>query len=200
MLRSEFIDEVTDIYDLMRFCWDNGYDDWPDRWDVYSDEARNDCISNEIIDLARNEYWGDVRDYLDGLDSGWDYWRLVDGEWYCVDDSEFDYLKEHLLETLDDDGFFDTDDDEEDDYCDDGNPRFDEPVGADAMEEALEPGNFADALNGINAVPQYDMVVAQNLARLRAAENERIRVDEELSRIVEESNRLTAGNLSAVFQ
>lgn len=205
MRRDEFIEEINNIYDLMDFCWNNNYDSFVEN--IYGDESRNEYIENDISERRScGDSWWEIRDWLYSIDDhgDYDYWRLDDwGDWQGVDDCLFEELKENLLEELDSDGFFedaDEDDEEADDYCDDGNPRFDEPVGAASLDDLLEPGNFADALGGIEGVPQYDSVVAMNLARLRAAEDERIRVDQEFQRIMEESNRLTAGDFSAVFQ
>lgn len=195
MRRESFVEEVRDMDDLVRFCYDNNYEDFV--WDneIMSDDERNERINNDLNESG--ESWWDVRDWLSSLtDHGeYDWWYINGwGEYTGVDEGEFNDFKQSLLERLDEDDFFDEEDDDDEDTYDALIP--DEL----SQEEVLEPGDFAAALGGVEAVPQYDAVVAMNLARIRAASDERIRVEEELQRIYEESNRLTAGNLSAVFQ
>ena len=206
MRREEFFDQVTSIYDLVNFCSDNyAYESFVSDYDIMDAESRDSYIDEDVYERLRYNNWTDVRDYLDSLESSseYDYWRLCDGEWYGIDDCEFDYLRDQLVELLDENDFFDEEGEE-----DDGNPSLNHDPAMNihcygdlpVASEELEPGDFTAALGSFSGVPQFDTVVARNLARLRAEADERIRVDEELQRIMEENNRLTAGNLSAVFQ
>ena len=206
MRREEFFDQVTDICDLIDFCNDNyAYESFVSDYDIMDAESRDSYIDEDIEERLRYNSWTDVRDYLDSLTESYeyDYWRLADGEWYGIDDREFDYLRDQLVELLDENDFFDEEGEE-----DDGNPSLNHDPALNVhcygdlpvASEELEPGDFTAALGSFSGVPQFDTVVARNLARLRAEADERIRVDEEFQRIMEENNRLTAGDLSAVFQ
>lgn len=195
MNRQDFVDNINYISELIEFCNDYGYESHIEQ--IYDDEQRNDAIEEQINERREYERWWEIRDWLYNLESegSYDYWRLDDyGDWCGLDDSDFEDMKENLLSELDEDNFFDNEEDEE--SYDDGNPPFVEPV----EEEVLEPGNFETVMNGFENVPQFDAVIALNLARMRAEQDERVRVEDEFQRIVNESNNLTAGDLSAVFQ
>lgn len=195
MNRQDFVDNINYISELIEFCNDYGYESHIEQ--IYDDEQRNDAIEEQINERREYERWWEIRDWLYNLESegSYDYWRLDDyGDWCGLDDSDFEDMKENLLSELEEDNFFDNEEDEE--SYDDGNPPFVEPV----EEEVLEPGNFETVMNGFENVPQFDAVIALNLARMRAEQDERVRVEDEFQRIVNESNNLTAGDLSAVFQ
>lgn len=191
MNRQEWIDEIADICDLVRFCWDNGYDSEVEN--VFGPDSRDEWIDNEIRDWDCT--WMDLRDYLSGLEDSnqYDYWLRddYDGTWTGIGDYEFNELKEQVLDALDNDNWFDSEEEEEEET-----PA--EPEASDEFEE-LEPGDFDTVMNGFENVPQFDAVIALNLARMRAEQDERVRVEDEFQRIVNESNNLTAGDLSAVF-
>ncbi len=97
MYRQEWIDEIADICDLVRFCWDNGYDGEVEN--IYGSDSRDECIYDEINNW--DSRWTDLRDYLSDLeDSGqYDYWLRddYDGTWTGIGDYEFNELKEQNL-------------------------------------------------------------------------------------------------------
>ena len=188
MRRQEFIDDVCDTGELISFCYNHGYDYYVE--DIYCDETRNELIDNEISEWGGT--WWELRGYLyDLADRGdYDYWRRddYDGSWVGIDEDEFESMKSDVLENLDNDGFFD-DDDEDDEEDDD----IFEP------EEVLGPGDFMNAIGSIESVVPYDKVIAANLARIHAEQEEAERLYEKMKKIDEEANRLTAGDFSAVF-
>lgn len=188
MRRQEFIDDICDIGDLVTFCCNYGYDHYVD--DIYYDETRNDFIDNEISEWDGT--WWELRDYLYDLgDRGdYEYWRRdeYDGSWVGIDNDEFESLKSDVLEALDEDGFFDEDDEDDE-----------EDEAPFEPEEVLEPGNFMNALESVGSVVPYDKVIAANLARIHAEQEEAERLYEKMKKIDEEANKLTAGDFSAVF-
>lgn len=196
MNRQEFIDNVEDVADFLSFCFDNNYDSYAEC--IYDDSSRDDYINEQLPEMVSYNSWYEIRDTLNSLsDQGnYDYWRRDNyGDWNGIDDDEFEYMKNDLLERLDEDNFFDDDEgEEEEEPC----PLCIEDPFED--EDPLEPGDFEEVLGSIQGVPQYDTVVAMNLARLRAAHDESVKADEEFRKIIEESNRLTAGDLSAVLR
>lgn len=198
MNRQDFVDNINYISELIEFCNDYGYEHQVDQ--IYDDAQRNDAIEEQINERREYESWWEIRDWLYNLESegSYDYWRLDDyGDWYGLDGSDFEDMKESVLNELDEDNFFDEEDEEggEPSDSDDGYDSSFEPI----EEEELEPGDFELAMNEFENIPQFDAVVALNLARMRAEQDERVRVEDEFQRIVNESNNLTAGDLSAVF-
>lgn len=141
MYRQEWIDEIADIYDLVRFCWDNGYDGEVEN--VYSADSRNDCINDEINSWGSD--WTNLRDYLSDLEDSdqYDYWLRddYDGTWTGIGNYEFNELKEQVLETLDNDEWFDVDEEDVPEAAE----AHAEPEESDEFEE-LEPGNIANAM------------------------------------------------------
>lgn len=116
MTRSEFINEVNTWSELTNFCYRIGYE----IDEIWEDSARDDYITESLQDNVRNgDYWGEIRDWLDNLDSGseGDYWRRNDyGEWFILDDNDLEAYKSDVLEYADDNELFDAEDEGEDDW------------------------------------------------------------------------------------
>lgn len=112
-----------DVDDLIRFCWDNNYDDLVE--DVYSSDGYDEYIGSCVDDYARDHSWRDLGDYINGfpdpyecdywIEDGWgDYTGLETG------DDNFIELIEELERHLIEDDFFelsDEDEEDEDDEC-----------------------------------------------------------------------------------
>ena len=110
-----------EVDDLMRFCWDNDYDEVVE--DVYSSDGYDEYIGSCVDDYARDHGWRELRDYIDEFPDPYesDYW-INDG-WgdFCSierGDGYFEELIEKLEERLIENDFFDDsdEDDEEDEY------------------------------------------------------------------------------------
>ena len=122
MTRQQFINEVTTWYELIDWCSNHGCSICED---IYSDEARDEYIDDDLVDMARNNNWYELRDILSNLATGYDYWRKDEyGDWYGVDDELADYFNE-VLEWADENGEFD-EEEEEPVYVDDGDTEADE--------------------------------------------------------------------------
>lgn len=110
-----------DVDDLMRFCWDNDYDEVVE--DIYSSDGYDDYIGSCVDDYARDHSWRELRDYIDEFPDPYenDYW-INDG-WgdFCSierGDGYFEELIENLEERLIENDFFDdSDEDDEEDEC-----------------------------------------------------------------------------------
>lgn len=117
MTRAEFLDNINDFYDLAQFCSDEGLSIMED---VYSDDARDEYIDDDLTEIARNYTWREMRDYLQNIPTGSDWWVRDDwGDW-CSIDNDFAQWKNDVLEEADDiarsngwDNWFDTDDEDE---------------------------------------------------------------------------------------
>lgn len=124
MTLEEFINVAHnewDVDDLMRFCWDNDYDEVVE--DIYSSDGYDEYIGSCVDDYARDHSWRELRDYIDEFPDPYenDYW-IIDG-WgnFCSierGDVYFDELIENLEGRLIENDFFDdSDEDDEEDEC-----------------------------------------------------------------------------------
>lgn len=131
MTRQQFIDEVNDWWELIGFCNDEGCSRCED---VYSEEIRDDCINEELVDMARYAAsWASLLDMLNDIATGYDYYRRTDyGDWEGLDDYEFKDYKNDVLGWADEQDIWE--DDEEgpipEDVEDDNDTDFvaDEPI------------------------------------------------------------------------
>ena len=134
MTRQEWIDEITDIGELVYWCRDHGE----------AEEIVEDLIDNEMLDdyvaddISNYDYgWVDLRDRLNDIDTGY-YWYRVDGafDYVGLDRDDFEDYKERVLDELDSEGYFDPEEDEE--VEEDGAPVNEtcaaEPVEYDELE------------------------------------------------------------------
>ncbi len=111
MTRQAFIDDITTWDDLYSFAYDVGYE-----FDnVYSEDAYNDIINDDVYDRARRDGWTDIRDWLRELPDGYDFYICDDGYgWIGRSYDDIDDLKNDLLEWVDDTGdIFDPEEEEE---------------------------------------------------------------------------------------
>lgn len=141
MTRQEFIDDVTSWSELIEFCGDNGCYCCEDVYDEYD---RDSYINENLVDMARNaDNWESLKETLEDITTGYDYYRRDDGgEWYGLDDSDFDDYKDDVLEWADDhDVFEDEEEEDPDDYfCED-----DEDDDFVAPEEPMSIGELLGA-------------------------------------------------------
>lgn len=102
MTRDEFINQITFWYELIDFCNDYGCDVCSG---IYDDDQRNECIDDELVDMARHNTWEELRDILNNYDTGYDYWYKdeYDG-WVGLTDGDFDDYKDDVLSWADNSG------------------------------------------------------------------------------------------------
>ena len=133
MTRAEFIDEVQNWSELIDFCNDEGCNYCED---IYDDYQKDEYFDDQIVEMARNaEGWQDLLDSLRDIPDGSDYYRRDDyGEWYAVDDDDFDNYKQDILEWADDNDIWE---EEEEENVDEEESSDDED---DFDEEKLEEG------------------------------------------------------------
>lgn len=136
MTRQEFIDRVTDFYELVEFCNENGCDICED---LYDDDGLDECVEDDLRNAAGEDSWRNIRDWLGDIPTGYD--------WYCREgyfdyrgvDYDFDEYKENVLNWADDEDIWDDEDeeDEEDlDEEDDDDFEVEEDVSMDDMVKA----------------------------------------------------------------
>lgn len=125
MTRAEFNDNVNDFGELISICCDYGLEYIDCIYDSYD---RDSEIAEDLDDLLRdiNYEWWRLRDILNDIPTGYDYYRKISGsEWTPLDDQDFEDIKADVRDWLESTGNFD-DADEEDDYEEDDNEQDDE--------------------------------------------------------------------------
>ena len=132
MTREEF-EEIEDFSELLDFC--NNYD--CDIYnEIYDDDSYHDFIDEDIRDMVRWYSWEQIRNYLDELPYGYDYYRRTDDGWQGIDEnSDFDYMKDEVRDWAEEEEIFDEEDEQED------GQENDEPCSevSECEEEEPEP-------------------------------------------------------------
>lgn len=129
MTREEFFDQITDWYELIDFCLNNGYDDYCN--DIYSEDSRDDEVCYELKERFDDSSWQRIRDYLNDLPEDYEYYRRDDyGDWHGLDVYDFRDRRDEIVEVLDGDGFWD---DPEDEWDEDVDPEDLIPVPEESV-------------------------------------------------------------------
>lgn len=105
MTRNEFIDNITEWYELKDFCNDFDCDVCED---IYDDDDYDDIVEEDIRDAIADYGWRDIRDFLGNLPSGYYYYRRNSAfDYDGLDDDDFEDYKADVLEWGDDYGAWD---------------------------------------------------------------------------------------------
>lgn len=124
MTREQFENDVTCVSELIEFCNDHDLD-YCSEW-VYCDDY-DQWVCEDINDSTGSDSWEDIRDWLNDLPTGYDFYiRNGRLDYYGMDEmsDEFYSQRESIADQLESDGFFDyegDEDDEDEDYDDDNN-------------------------------------------------------------------------------
>ena len=100
--RSDFINNVTDWRDIIEFCVNNDLD-IPTT--LYDNDELNDYIEDNLEELARNYYWTEVLDVLQNIPQGLDFYIKEEDsfmEFSPARQSDFNLIKNEILEHMDD--------------------------------------------------------------------------------------------------
>lgn len=112
MTRDEFLEEVTTFYDLIDFCEEEHLFDCDGIVDEYSFDEE---IAYALEDW-RNRFddWTRARDWLCDLPTGYDFYREDGyGNWEGLDRSDFEDIKQDVLDEMDDAEAWDDEPEEE---------------------------------------------------------------------------------------
>jgi hypothetical protein len=112
MTRNEFLETIDEWCELIGFCSDMGCDSCED---VIDRDGMNDEIENDLSEVINDYNWLEIRDALDGICTGYEYYRrngLFDYE--GMDDSDFQQYKDDALAWGDDRDEWDDEDDDVD--------------------------------------------------------------------------------------
>lgn len=115
MTREEFIDAAHNDWDwdeLIDFCNECGCDDYID--DVWTADSYAEEIEQEISDRLNDENWREIRDWLDDLPDGCNYYIRddYDGMWRGADSDDYDEKCSAVLEWCDDNDIWEYDEEE----------------------------------------------------------------------------------------
>ena len=137
MTRNEFIEDVSDFYDLRSFCWDN---DCYECDDIFDEEGRDDYINEHLVDWARDaDNWEELQRQLNDIDTGYDFYRIDDyGDLVGLDDYDFDNYKSDVLDWGDRNDIWDEDEEEEGEIEEDYSSVEEEPRYASSSENTSE--------------------------------------------------------------
>ena len=125
MTRQEFLDSIESFSDLINFCNENdGYQAYTQN--IYDNEDYDMEICRRISEYSNENRWEEIRDWLDNLPYGCDYYEYDDdwSEWKGLEDEDLHERVHELAQELDEDGFFDDEVEEQE---------------ADAVNEELTP-------------------------------------------------------------
>lgn len=112
MTRQEFIDSINYWDELIEFCSDKGCDYCDDLHDAYQ---WDNCIEDDVREIIRNSGWRDVLSTLQDYEdlSGYEFYRRDEyGDWYGLDNNDFDQYKNDILAWADDNGIWNDDEEE----------------------------------------------------------------------------------------
>ena len=115
MTRQEFINDIQYWSELLEFCYD---EECYICDDVYDSDQWNNSIDENVSEMAGNDSWRDILATLQDYEniSGYDYYRRNDyGEWYALEDDDFDSYKDDVMEWMDNNDRWDEDEEEEED-------------------------------------------------------------------------------------
>lgn len=129
MTRSYFIEEVTTWYEFMDACYDEDYD----LEDVYNDESYDEAVEDDIND--RDVGWYRLKDYLDDLPTGYDYYRRNGWmDYEGLDDNDLESYKADFISWMDDGEYWESEDGEDEEEAEE-EPEEDkeEPVAPEDL-------------------------------------------------------------------
>lgn len=151
MTRAEFIENVTTWDELLDFCNRN---DISVCEDVMSDSEKDEWIEDNLYDYVSHNSWQIVRDMLNEISDGYDYYLHNGGlEFTVLDDyADFDAYKEDVLNDGDIYEIWDEDQDDEElyDYTDEEEQELEEDDGIDpAASEPFTIGELYTVCSGV---------------------------------------------------
>lgn len=165
MTRNEFLDDVNTWDKLFDVCNDYDCDLLSG---VYSEDSRDDCLEECLVDMARNNTWRDLWRILDEIPDGYDYYREDGyGGWEGLDDSDFDGYKDDVIGWMDSRDLWDPEEEEDDEE----NQIDDEP---EDMEDNPEPQEEMPPIGELFSGCQetFNTILCEQKAAVARAEQE----------------------------
>ncbi len=115
MRREDFINEINDMDDLYGFLCDEELYEFYD--DIYDENGLDERLNEMFLEDLRYNNWRDVYSNMSGIPEGFSWYRIdsYDGEVYGIDETDFQNLKQEVLEHCDDNEMWDEEDEDEED-------------------------------------------------------------------------------------
>lgn len=117
MRREDFVNEMTSWGEVTDFCVEAGLDDLID--DIYSSYNMARSMDEDIPEYLQHNDWDELKDALNNIDEGYDYYRRYGFmEWTGLDDySDLDDFVQEVKEYIDDNcpDLWDSDEDVDED-------------------------------------------------------------------------------------
>ena len=161
MTRQEFEDNVTTWWELRDFCDEQRCDVMDG---IYDEADYDDYINECLVDWARNDTWEELRNRLNDIPSGYDYYRHDDyDDWEGLDDTDFRAVKAEVAERVDDYGCWDDEDEEdEEDDEEEGAPYIDPEDTIPIEDEDCTLGElFSVSVARVHAISEEELEAAR---------------------------------------
>lgn len=160
MTRTDFIDDVTTPYDLIDFCVENDITDFIN--DIVDDDEKDSRIDEYLRENAGGrDNWREVYDILDNVPTGYEYYRYNgEDDIRIFESSDFEDLKDEVLQYCDTHDIFDEDEDDTDEYGDSELYVDEDDEEIDPEDMFSDPDTDDDFLSFIDASLETTSVVA----------------------------------------
>ena len=161
MTRNDFLNNVTEWWELLDFCSDEGCYICED---IIDSDQLDEYVEEDIRDT--NYSWRDIRDSLSEIPTGYGYYRMNGSfDYDGMDENDFDSYKDDVLEWGDNNGVWEDEPDEDDDF--DTDAMFNEE-DSEPDESPVEDEDFS-----IGELMGFCGVVLLDIRREEAAERAR---------------------------
>lgn len=170
MTRNDFLNNVTQWWELLDFCSDEGCNICED---IIDSDQLDECVEEDI--RGTNYSWRDIRESLLGIPTEYCFYRINGSFNYDgMDETDFDNYKDGVLGWGDNNGVWEDEPDDEYDFDIDTmfNEEDSEPDGLPVEEEDFSIGELMG----------FCGVVLSDIRREEAAE--RAREDEALNQLI----------------
>lgn len=99
MTREQFYENINNISELLDFC---NAEDVEIANNIYDYDSYQDWLNTKLIDYSRESTWYEMRDWLNSIDDGWDYYYIDDyDEVSGIDESLFLSLRDDVAREMD---------------------------------------------------------------------------------------------------
>ena len=158
MTAQEWRDEISDLWDLMSWCGEHGV-----CGNLVENIIDSDSFDQYVEDDINDRYcgWMDLRDYLNDLPSGYDYYRYNGSfDYDGLTRSDYEEIREDVFDHLVDIGWFSDESEEESEMEDDisqyesCDPEDDTEYEMDDFDMDILNGYLSDAHGILNAQPE----------------------------------------------
>lgn len=139
MTRAEFMDNINSWDELKEFCsdWECDYCD-----DIYDEYDRDNEIGEDIGEYCSEYSWYELRDQLNNIPSGYDYYRRNSAfDWDGADEEMFENYKMDVRDWADNNDAWDDENENEDE--DDVFETEDDFFEEESTETPVEDEDFS---------------------------------------------------------